>query len=101
MLVIVGAPSTSVPASLVLLAGIGSLVDEPTCAVFEMVPVADGTTATVSVNVAPPTLIDAVEQEMEPLAPTAGVVHDQPAGVESDTNVVDAASVSVSTADAA
>ena len=38
---------------------------------------------------------------MEPPAPTAGVVHDQPPGVESDTNVVDAGSVSVSTTDAA
>ena len=101
MLVIVGAPSTSVAATLLLLAGAGSLVDEPTFAVFERVPVADGVTATASMNVAAPTFIDAVEQEMEPPAPTAGVVHDQPAGVESETNVVDAGSVSVITTDAA
>ena len=42
----------------------------------------DGSTFTTSVKTALPTPKLALEQETVPLAPTAGVVHDQPPGVE-------------------
>ena len=66
------------------------------------VPLAiDDSTVTTSVKTASPTPSDGLEQEMVPVPPTAGVVHDQPAGDASDTNVVFAGSVSDSEADAA
>ena len=47
-----------------------------------------GPTATVSVKTALVTPSEAMEQEMFPPAPTAGVVQDHPAGDETETNVV-------------
>ena len=38
----------------------------------------------------------AIEQLIAPVPPTAGVVHDQPAGADSDTNVVPVGTVSES-----
>ena len=51
-------------------------------------------TATVSVKTALPAPNEAIEQEIAPPEPTAGVVQPQPAGSESETNVVPAGSVS-------
>ena len=78
------------------LPGFGSLVADEAVAVLEMtVPAAvDGSAATVSVNTALPTARLGFEQETVPPAPTAGVVHDQPPGDDSDTNVVPAGKVS-------
>ena len=71
-------------------------VGDATVAVLLMIvpDAVDGSTATVSVKTALPGAKLAFEQETVPVAPTAGVVHDQPAGDESDTNVVFAGSVS-------
>src|SRR6266852_2662421 len=78
------------------LPGFGSLVADEAVAVLEMtVPAAvDGSAATVSVNTALPTARLGFEQETVPPAPTAGVVHDQPPGDDSATNVVPAGKVS-------
>lgn len=74
-----------------LLPGIGSAVAEPIDAVLEMiVPAAVAAwTATTREKLAFVAAgIEAVEHETVPLAPTAGVVHVQPAGDASETNVV-------------
>ena len=64
-------------------------MDDVTVAVLVIVAaVAFGNTSTTKVNTA---LVDArlaVEQSTVPLAPTAGVVQDQPAGGVSDANAV-------------
>ena len=57
-----------------------------------IVPVVEGAIATVRVKTALPTARLGFEQVTVPLVPTAGVVHDQPPGEESDTNVVPAGS---------
>src|SRR5688572_27725162 len=71
-------------------------VGDAAVAVFVMiVPSATlPSTLTTSVKTALPGNSDAFEQEIVPVPPTAGVVHDQPAGDASDTNVVFAGSVS-------
>jgi flagellar hook assembly protein FlgD len=91
---------TVVVAVAVPLAGAGSAVVDVTVAVFDSTVDrgTDGPTATTSVKTALPTPNDAFVHEIAPVAPTAGVVHDQPAGDESDTNVVSAGSVSASAA---
>src|SRR5690242_17209929 len=86
-------PITVVSVAL-LLPGTGSVVVEVTVAVLLIVPVVEGAIATVRVKTALPTAMLAFVQVMVPPAPTAGVVHDQPAGEESATNVVPAGSVS-------
>ena len=58
-------------------------------------PAVEGLTLTTRVKTALPTASDGLAQEMVPVPPTAGVVHDQPAPAESDTKVVPAGSVSV------
>jgi hypothetical protein len=85
------------------LPGFGSVVLDAAVAVFDStVPaLTAASTVTVSVKTALPTPNDGFEQDTVPLAPTAGVVHDQPPGEESDTNVVPAGSVSENAADAA
>ena len=42
-----------------------------------------------------PAASDAIEQSIVPFAPTAGVVHEYPAGCDSDTNVMSPGSVSL------
>src|SRR5687767_5803902 len=83
----------AVPVSLPMF---GSGVEDAAVALFVMtVPsVTDGSTATTSVKTLLPTLMPAMEQLTAPVAPTAGVVHNQPPGAESDTNVVPTGSVS-------
>ena len=79
----------------------GSLVDDATVAVLLIVEPAGtvGATATVSVKTElPSTDTDGFEHETVPLSPASGVVHDQPAGETSETNVVPAGSVSDSDA---
>ena len=80
-------PTRVVSVSL-LLAGLGSAVAAETVAVLLIVPVVEGAIATVSVKTALPTARLGFVQVMVPPAPTAGVVHDQPPGEESATNVV-------------
>ena len=58
-------------------------------------------TVTTRVKVAAPGARVAAEHETVPPAPIAGVVHDQPPGDDSETNVVPAGSVSESETDAA
>jgi hypothetical protein len=77
-----------------LFVGVESEVTEETVAVFVIVPLALVLTITTSVKTELPGASDAAVQEMVPFAPTAGVVHVQPAGDVSDTNVVPAGSVS-------
>jgi hypothetical protein len=77
-----------------LFPGTRSEVAAETVAVFVIMPLVPASTLTMSVNTAPPTASEAVEQDTVPVDPTAGVVHDQPAGDVSDTNVVLAGSVS-------
>jgi hypothetical protein len=86
-----------------LLAGVESAVVEVAVAVFERtVPLATpGATATVRVKASLPTANDAFEQEIIPVAPTAGVVQAQPATAGSETKVVPAGSVSENEAVAA
>jgi hypothetical protein len=81
-----------------LFAPFGSDVAAVTVAVFERTfPAARvGSTLTTSVKIALVTPSDPSEQLIAPVAPTAGVVHDHPPGVESETNVVPAGSVSAS-----
>ena len=71
-----------------LLPGSGSVVAEETVAVLLIVPVVEGAIATVSVKTALPTARLGFVQVTVPPEPTAGVVHDQPAGGEIATNVV-------------
>jgi hypothetical protein len=71
-----------------LFAGTVSVVAEEIVAVFVIEPVAPATTLTTSVKTALPGASVATVQEIAPFDPTAGVVHDQPPGDESDTNVV-------------
>jgi hypothetical protein len=96
MLVMVGAPSTVDEAVSLLSAGVRSSVALAMVAVFvtSVPPTADPDTASVSVNAAFPLLHDAMVHETRPLAPTAGVVHDQPPGEASETKVVPAGSAS-------
>jgi hypothetical protein len=77
--------------------GFPSAVAEVAVAVFvRTVPsVTDGATATVNVNTEFPTANDGFEHDTVPAAPTAGVVHDQPAPAGKETNVVPAGSVSL------
>jgi hypothetical protein len=74
-----------------------SLAAAVTVAVLESTvpPGTAGPTRTVRVKTALPGGIEAFEHVTVPPAPTAGVVHDQPPGEDSDTNVVPAGSVSV------
>src|SRR5688572_11443072 len=78
----VAAADTVVVAVALSLPGVGSEVAEETVAVLlSTVPAAvPGETATVKVKTALPAGREAIEQETVPPAPTAGVVHDQPAG---------------------
>lgn len=78
------------------LPGFESRVSAVTFAVLVMtVPAAvDGGMATVKVKTAFPGVMLEFEQVTAPPAPTAGVVHDQPPGLDNDTNVVPAGSVS-------
>src|SRR4051812_32792349 len=78
------------------LAPFGSEVVDVAVAVLVMtVPFATpAPTATVSVKTALPVPMLGFEQETVPVPPTAGVVHDQPPGLDSDTKVVPAGSVS-------
>jgi hypothetical protein len=75
-----------------LFAGVASVVAEETVAVFVIEPLAPVATLTTSVKTTLPGASEATEQEIVPLAPTAGVVHVQPTGEVSDTNVVFAGS---------
>ena len=86
-----------------LLPPFGLLVEELTVAVFDStVPAAvDGATATTSVKKSTVAANEELVHETEPVAPTAGVVHDQLPVVESETNVVFAGNVSDSEAEAA
>jgi hypothetical protein len=86
---------TAVPLSLPVF---GSAVAALTAAVFEStVPAAtDEPTFTINVKTALPTANEAVLQAITPPLPIAGVVHDQPPGEESETNVVPAGRVSLS-----
>src|ERR1700687_3097374 len=79
------------------LPGLPSPVVEVAVAVLVMtVPAGtEGATATVRVKTALPTANDGLEHEIVPPAPTAGVVHDQPDTLGSDTKVVPAGSVSL------
>src|SRR5689334_14033179 len=82
---------TVVVAVAVLLAPLESaVVDVAVAALVMTVPFAsDGSTATTSVKTAfAPAARVATEQLTGPVPPTAGVVHDQPPGDASDTNVV-------------
>src|SRR5215203_2734352 len=78
------------------LPGVGSAVAEETVAVLlSTEPAAvPGATATVRVNTALPAGSEANEHDTVPPAPTAGVMHDQPPGDDSETNAVPAGSVS-------
>jgi hypothetical protein len=63
--------------------------------------VTEGATATVKVKTALLMPSDEFEQDTVPTAPTAGVMHDQPAGDDNDTKVVPAGSVSDNETEAA
>ena len=96
-----GATVTVVVAVALSLPGFRSLATSVTVAVLEItVPFAtELATWTVRVKTALPRGIEAFEQVTVPPEPTAGVMHDQPPpGVEIDTNVVPAGSVSESVA---
>jgi hypothetical protein len=101
--VVVALPTTAVVAVEALLAALVSVVADEADAVLETtapLPI-DGPSATASVKVALPTAKDAFEQITVPVAPTAGVVQDQPAAADSETNVVPAGNGSESDAEAA
>jgi hypothetical protein len=85
------------------LPGFGSVVEEEAVAVLVItVPgVTEGPTFTVSVKAVLPGTSEAMVQDTVPAAPAAGVAHDQPAGVGSETNVVPAGRVSLSDTEAA
>ena len=74
---------TVVVAVALSLPGAGSDVADDTVAVFVNMPVIPAFTT--NVKTALPTARVVAEQETVPFAPTAGVVHDQPPGDESDT----------------
>jgi hypothetical protein len=76
--------------------GPGSAVGEVTVAVFESTVLCGVVfdTCTTSVKTALPGAIEACVQVTVPPLPTAGVVHDQPPGLDNDWNVVNAGSVS-------
>ena len=86
-----------------LLAAFGSVVVVATVAVLERTVAAatEAPTFTTSVNTALPGAKLALVHEMLPLAPTAGVVHDQPPAEASETKVVPAGRLSASDAAAA
>ena len=92
------AAATVVVAVAELFAGLGSVVVEETDAVLVMTvpPAVAPSTATTSVNDALPAIMLAFVQEIEPVAPTAGVVQLHPPGDDSTTNVVFAGTESVS-----
>lgn len=85
-----------------LLAALGSLVVELTVAVLlmEAAAPADGVTTSVNVADAPLARLGFVQVTV-PFAPTAGVVHVQPAGGASETKFTPAGSASLSEALAA
>jgi hypothetical protein len=97
------AVATVVVAVAELLPGVGSVVADAAVAVLVIsVPAAVfDATRTASVNCALPAARLGFEHDTVPLAPTAGVVHVQPAGALSETNVVPAGTASVIVADAA
>jgi hypothetical protein len=101
--VVVALATTAVVAVAALLPAFVSEVVAEAVAVLERTAPApiDGPSATVSVKVALPTAKDAFEQITVPVAPTAGVVQDQPAAADSETNVVPAGNGSESDAEAA
>ena len=86
-----------------LLPAFGSLVKELTVAVFDSTvpPAVPASTFTTSVKKSTVTANEELVHETVPVPPTAGVVHDQPPVVESETNVVFAGNVSDSEAEAA
>jgi hypothetical protein len=88
---------TVAPAVLLPFPPFGSPVDDAIVAVLEIVVPALTLFASVtsSVNIAEPGAKLAFEHVTVPAAPTAGVVHDQPAAAESEANVVLGGSVSV------
>ena len=88
---------TVVVAVALLLAGVGSVVEEPAVAVLVMVEpfVSEALVATTSVKDAVPDAGNcAIEQLTVPVPPTEGLVQDQPAAGASETKVVPAGSVS-------
>ena len=89
---------TVVVAVALLLPAFESVVDDDTVAVFEStVPFCTARpTLTTSVKTPLPALNDVAVQLIEPLAPTAGVVHDHPPGLDNDTKVVPTGNVSAS-----
>lgn len=88
---LMAATTTIVVADALLLPGVGSVVTEDTVAVslIALPPTAAGLTVTTRVNTELATGIAPMDEHaMDPPLPTAGKVHDQPAGVTSDANVV-------------
>src|SRR5689334_21054241 len=83
--------------------GVGSVVAEPVTAVLVTVELgaSEPSVFTTSVNTELPGVRINAEQETVPVPPTAGVVHDQPPGLVSETNVVPVGMVSLSVADVA
>ena len=98
---VVGREPTAVVAVAELFPLFPSEVAEETVAVLVSPAVTEAPTCTVSVKTALLTPSEAMEQETLPLAPTAGVVHDQPPGEDRDTKVVPAGRGSDSETDAA
>ena len=88
--------STVVVAVALSLPGEPSGVDDVMVAVFEIIElgVEVDETVTFRVKTEVPTLKDGLEQEIVPLSPASGVVHDQPGTLLSDTKKVPAGSVS-------
>ncbi len=81
----------------VLFAVLGSEANDAVALSVRVVPPAsDALVFTVSVNVCVAEAGAEPEHEMLPVAPTEGVVHDQPPGAARETNVVPAGKVSVS-----
>ena len=78
----------AVVAVALLFAGLESIDVDEIVAVLLMVPTAPPLTATTRVNVALPGANAALLQVTGPVEPTAGVAQLQPAGEESETNVV-------------
>jgi hypothetical protein len=74
----------------------GSAVAEVIVAVLVMTPVASGLALTTNVKTLLPTDMLAIVQVMVPVAPAAGVVHDQLPGGVSETKVVLAGTASLS-----
>ena len=87
-----------------LFAGFVSLVEDETVAVFDRIvpPEVQVPTLTTSVNCAlTPFASEAVEHEIVPPEPTAGVIQFQPIGANKETKVVPAGKVSETVTDAA